>query len=121
MNRSVSATPESATDVLLVHTLFKGDYGIGRIVHVEPAGPFANTRAQATAEEFLQTLDWGNIRLLNWIGDVVDAPDPRLGTMTLFDERYAAPRTHVRQLMDLFEQKIRSISEDQKPSIDLDV
>ena len=101
-----SNSPESKTDVLVLYTQFKGAIGVGLIIHIEPAGPFAISRAQAHAREFVDETIYGNCRLTTWIGEEVEAPAPEEGRFVLFDERYAAPWNYARQLVRLFERDL---------------
>lgn len=119
-----SNDPGSATDVLLVHTPFTGSIGIGVIVHIEPAGQFAYSRAAAQGCEILDELGWGNIRAVDWIGiRHKETPEPRTGKFVLFDESYAAPAFQVGKLIaelqrELEAEKQSSVSQGHDPELD---
>lgn len=102
-----SNEPSSDVDVLVLHTLFTGNEGIGRIIHIEPAGDFANTRATGQGQEFLENVGWGNVRLVHWIGELYNVNKaPQVGKFVLFDELYAAPALHAGKLVKQFQNEL---------------
>ena len=109
--------------LVVIHTPFRGDIGIGLILHIEPPGPFAETRAKAHAQEWADDLEWGNVLVSKWIGDRHEVPEPHEGQFVIFDEAYASPPWHVSKLIKEAEREIvgqasRCPKQKQKPEIE---
>lgn len=114
-------TPDSDATLVVVHTPFRGDIGLGIVLHVERPGPFAWTRAEAQAHEIAEDLSWGQLLTIPWIGNREDCvPAPREGQFVLFDEAYAAPPWHAGKLVKELRRDIADESRGLELAQDLD-